>query len=292
MQTNILEQYKDLIEQTLGAYMQNDAPALLKESMAYSVAAGGKRLRPILTLLAADLADVALEQALSIACGIEMIHTYSLIHDDLPALDNDTLRRGKPTNHVVYGEAQAILAGDGLLTFAFEIMLQNALAYKENAFNQLWAISTVAKAAGVTGMVGGQVVDVALEGTKASVQQLEYIHAHKTADLFIGALLGGLLLGGPTDGQRDALYRFGYHFGIMFQAIDDVLDTVENPALGKTIGKDAASGKNTMVLLYGVDGAKQKAQEHCDKAVAALRVFGEKAQTLTDLCKDTLSRTF
>ena len=187
-----LKQCRQMVEKRLEELLQGKMPQLLWDSMGYSVAAGGKRLRPALNILGAELGGGTAVETLDIACAIEMIHTYSLIHDDLPALDNDDLRRGKPTNHVVFGEAQAILAGDGLLNYAYEVMLQNALQHGDNLQGQVEAVSIVAKSAGVSGMIAGQALDVDLEGKTAGVEELEFIHTHKTGDMITGSLLSGL----------------------------------------------------------------------------------------------------
>lgn len=263
-------------------------PKLLWDSMYYSVKAGGKRLRPVLNFLAAELIGADPAETLDIACAIEMIHTYSLIHDDLPALDNDTLRRGNPTNHVVYGEAQAILAGDGLLSYAFETMLANAMKY--DAKRHLRAVSRVAAAAGAHGMVAGQVLDVALEGKGVTEDQLTFIHNHKTADMIVGALLSGLELGDPTAEQLAAVERYGRGIGLVFQIVDDVLDVIADESLGKTTGKDAAAAKTTYASKYGIEGAMKLAEEENEKAKAALDIFGSAADELKELADLMLKR--
>ena len=221
--------------------------------MAYSVAAGGKRIRPAMNLMAAELLEGDLGEALDLACAIEMIHTYSLIHDDLPALDNDTLRRGRATNHVVYGEAQAILAGDGLLNYAYEVMLQNALRHPENAAAHLAAMDIMARAAGVTGMIAGQVQDVHLEGQQIDFAQLSYIHAHKTGDMITGALLSGLSFSTLRRSSGMPCASMGKNVGLVFQIVDDVLDVTAGDELGKSRGKDALEGKTTYASLFGVE---------------------------------------
>lgn len=249
---------------------------VLLESAGYSLLAGGKRLRPVLVLSAAKAMGVGIEEAMPYACAIEMIHTYSLIHDDLPAMDNDTLRRGRPTNHVVYGEAMAILAGDGLLTHAFAHMTAQAMRYPEHACAHLRAIRAVADAAGMEGMVAGQSLDVYCEknGTDPSDEkgQLSYIHRNKTAAMIRGALLAGAELGDPDDAQRAAFAGFGEALGVAFQVADDILDaTSTTEVMGKTVGKDAAEGKLTYVALYGVEESEKHLKKLTEDAIAAIR---------------------
>ena len=279
-----------VIDSRLNELLSVRTPELLWDSMAYSVNAGGKRVRPALNIMAASLLTKDVSQNIDIACAIEMIHTYSLIHDDLPALDNDDLRRGRATNHKVFGEAQAILAGDGLLSYAFEVMLENAKRYPENITNHMLAISHVAHAAGASGMVAGQVVDVALEGKSISTEQLQYIHRHKTADMIIGALLSGIQLHSPTDAQLNALKTYGEEVGLVFQIVDDVLDVTADESLGKSLGKDARDHKTTYASLYGVDKAMELAKDHNTAAKQALDIFGDKADELCEFADMMLNR--
>ena len=279
-----------VIDSRLNELLSVRTPELLWDSMAYSVNAGGKRVRPALNIMAASLLTEDVSQNIDIACAIEMIHTYSLIHDDLPALDNDDLRRGRATNHKVFGEAQAILAGDGLLSYAFEVMLENAKRYPENIMNHMLAISHVAHAAGASGMVAGQVVDVALEGKSISTEQLQYIHRHKTADMIIGALLSGIQLHSPTDEQLGALKTYGEEVGLVFQIVDDVLDVTADESLGKSLGKDARDHKTTYASLYGVDKAMELAKDHNTAAKQALGIFGDKADELCEFADMMLNR--
>lgn len=280
---------KHIVDKRLFELFDNDLPRLLWDSMYYSVEAGGKRLRPVLNILAAELLTDEPLETLDIACAIELIHTYSLVHDDLPAMDDDNLRRGKPTNHIVFGEAQAILAGDGLLNYAFEVMLANALHYSENSVAHLNAINTVAVAAGVKGMVAGQAQDVALEGMSISEEELLYIHTHKTGAMIRGALVSGLELYSPTQEQLESISVFGEKLGLVFQIVDDVLD-IKGGELGKTAGKDAAKGKTTFPTLYGIEGSLARAKELTFQATAALEIFGSRASVLTALAKDMLER--
>lgn len=285
-----LAELKAVVEGRLSQLMQNDAPQLLRDSMAYSLEAGGKRIRPAMNLMANELLGGDRAEALDLACAIEMIHTYSLIHDDLPALDNDTLRRGRATNHVVFGEAQAILAGDGLLNYAYEVMLNNALRHPENAAAHLEAIAIMARAAGVEGMIAGQVQDVFLEGKEINFEQLSYIHAHKTGDMITGALLSGLELCHPTQQQRAALRCYGENVGLVFQIVDDVLDVTAGEELGKSRGKDALEGKTTYASLFGIEQSMRIASEKTEEAKKALEIFGVKAEMLCALADSMLSR--
>ncbi|MGI5838998.1 MAG: polyprenyl synthetase family protein [bacterium] len=242
-------------------------PAELNQAMRYSVFAGGKRLRPILTLAAAEAVGGSSEDALPAACAVEIIHTYSLIHDDLPAMDNDDYRRGKPTNHRVFGEATAILAGDALLAFAFELLARPGGAADKN----LAVLREIAVAAGPAGLVGGQVMDIASEGCKADDATLFYIHTHKTGALFRAAVRAGAVLGGATDREIDCLTRYAEQLGLCFQITDDILDaTGEAAKLGKRVRKDAEKKKNTFPALYGLPAALDKARAAAAAALAAL----------------------
>ena len=271
-----LAELKALVEERLSQLMQNGAPQLLRDSMAYSLEAGGKRIRPAMNLMANELLGGDRAEALDLACAIEM--------------DNDTLRRGRATNHVVFGEAQAILAGDGLLNYAYEVMLNNALRHPENAAAHLEAIAIMARAAGVGGMIAGQVQDVSLEGKEISFEQLSYIHAHKTGDMITGALLSGLELCHPAQQQREALRRYGENVGLVFQIVDDVLDVTAGEELGKSRGKDALEGKTTYASLFGVEQSMRIAKEKNEEAKKALEVFGSKAEMLCALADSMLSR--
>ena len=230
------ETLERMVNEHLAAYVDSlgEIPATLRESMLYSLEAGGKRLRPVLLLAAYGLLHEDVTPALPYACALEMIHTYSLIHDDLPAMDNDTLRRGKPTNHVRFGEAVAILAGDGLLNAAFELMLREAAS--AGSLAGLRAAEIIARRAGVTGMIAGQTLDVTLEGTAPSLEKVSYIHAHKTADLLTAPLEAGLTLAGASDAALAAGREYGFHLGIAFQMVDDLLD-LEKHRHGRGTGK-------------------------------------------------------
>ncbi len=274
-------------------------PKVVYEAMRYSLDAGGKRLRPILTLAAAETvarssgySEDPFDLALPAACAVEMIHTYSLIHDDLPAMDNDSLRRGRPTNHVVYGEGMAILAGDGLLTEAFALLAAEprdpALAVRK-----IRTIHTIAVAAGSCGMVGGQAIDLLAVGSSTFDQySLQDMHARKTGALIRAAAVAGAIMGGGTDVVIRAVDEYGRHLGLAFQIVDDILD-VEGDAkdLGKTIGKDAKAGKPTYPSTYGLDASRRLAAERHDDAIAALQSAGLQGSRLADIADWVIKRT-
>ena len=277
--------YKRQVEDALNALPVTGAPDALRDAMRYSLLSGGKRLRGVLTLAACETAGGQIADALPFACAVEMIHAYSLIHDDLPAMDNDTLRRGKPTNHVVYGEALAILAGDGLLTHAFEVMAASPHP------RALAALCEMAKAAGVGGMLRGQVLDVTLEGTAPRIETVLDIHRGKTAALLTAPVTAGLILAGAEESRVEAGRQYGFHLGMAFQIIDDLLDIEGDPALmGKTLGKDREEGKLTWPACVGVEKARQDAAEHIRLAQEALAPFGEKAAFLRETAAASLGR--
>ena len=286
----LINEYAAVVNYRLVQLMENKSPKLLNDSMCYSLYAGGKRIRPVLNLMAALLVNDKYEENLDLACGIEMIHTYSLIHDDLPALDNDTLRRGKPTNHTVYGEAQAILAGDGLLNYAYEIMLKNALRHPENLERHVRAVKEVADRAGVEGMIAGQVQDVYLAGKLYKESDVLYIHAHKTADMITGSLLSGLMIYSDDEEQLKALENYGQNLGMVFQIIDDVLDITAGEELGKSRGKDIEEGKATFPAIYGIEKSVEIARQKTEEAKDSLAVFGDKKQDLCDVADYMLNR--
>jgi geranylgeranyl diphosphate synthase, type II len=263
-------------------------PSSIHEAMRYSVFAGGKRLRPVLCLEAARLFSDPPAAAVTAGCAIEFIHTYSLIHDDLPALDNDDLRRGKPTCHKQFGEAIAILAGDGLLTLAFETLAQTPV----EAARGVRLISEVSRAAGtVRGMVGGQVADLEAEKTRADLATLEYIHRSKTAALIRAACVAGAIAGGASDSDVERLRNFGENIGWAFQVVDDILDVEESSAaLGKTAGKDQAQQKATYPALIGLTQSREVASELAAKAISELEPFGARAGNLRELADFLVER--
>jgi len=273
-----------------------EEPETIVKAMSYSIFAGGKRLRPMLVVAAAECCGLPGRKVLKTACALEMIHTYSLIHDDLPAMDDDDLRRGKPTNHKVFGEAMAILAGDGLLTYAFEAAAQNAADLELSGRQTAELIRTIARGAGTQGMVGGQVADIEAEGWKSKnhgfdpKKALEYIHLHKTAALMVASLDAGAILAQASPVHRRRLQDFGRCTGLAFQIADDVLDVVGDKAkLGKK-GSDADNDKLTYARLYGIDRSREMAAALTARAHAALKPFGRKAQPLHDLADYIIQR--
>jgi geranylgeranyl diphosphate synthase type II len=263
-------------------------PSSIHRAMRYSVFAGGKRIRPILCLASARMFTDALAGAIQVGCAIEFIHTYSLIHDDLPALDNDDLRRGKPTCHKVFGEAMAILAGDALLTLAFQALAAASL----EASRRVQVIAEISAAAGtVDGMVGGQVADVEAGGKPVDAATLEYIHRSKTAALICGSIVAGAIAGGANHEDVERLRRFGGQIGWAFQVVDDILDVEESSAsLGKTAGKDQAQQKATYPALYGIEKSRSIAAELEANALKGLDCYGEKALQLRQLAQFLVAR--
>ena len=265
-------------------------PQPLRSAMRYSLLLPGKRIRPCLLLAAYHLLKEDWEQVVPFACALEMIHTYSLIHDDLPSMDDDALRRGKPTNHRVYGENMAILAGDGLLNMAYETML-NAPFSSEHPAQAVAAMREIAHRAGVCGMIAGQTLDVKLEGHTPSRESVRYIHLHKTADLLTAPITAGLMLTGASQEQLEAGRIYGRGLGLAFQIVDDLLDLEGDAALmGKETGMDAARGKMTWPAVCGVEQARLDAQQAVEEAVQAISLFGEKAEKLSQLAHKTLVR--
>lgn len=297
-----LKEYATMVENRLGEllpkmiegeYEIGGMPWLLSDSMRYSLLAGGKRLRPSMLLACVEMLGGKLEDGIDFACAVEMIHTYSLIHDDLPGMDNDTMRRGRPTNHVVFGEGQAILAGDGLLNLAFETMLRAGLAHSDCAADYLAAVDEVAKGSGVTGMIAGQVMDLHCERQNMMDERaLSYIQHNKTACMFIYPLRAAGRICTASEGQLAALEAYGRAFGLLFQATDDLLDVVgDAQEMGKTLGKDAASGKLTCISAYGVEGTRKLVNELYHQAVEAMAQFGDGADFFVELVKNMVERT-
>jgi geranylgeranyl diphosphate synthase type II len=259
--------------------------------MHYACTDGGKRLRPVLLLEFCRLCGGDVQAALPFACAIEMIHAYSLVHDDMPCMDNSPLRRGKPAVHKKYGEDMALLVGDGLLTFAFETMLSRI----ENipADRVLSAALELAQSAGIDGMVGGQTIDLQSEGKTISVEQLNVLQSLKTGALLKAACVMGAILGGASSEIRAAAEKFGKEIGRAFQIVDDILDaTADATTLGKPVGADAAAEKSTYVTLLGLQKAKEMAQKHTNEAIEALRLFGDDADSLRCLARALLERCY
>ncbi len=268
---------------------EKDCPQnTIYKAMNYSLKAGGKRIRPVLMLACSELVGGQIQSAMPFACAIEMIHTYSLIHDDLPCMDNDDLRRGKPTNHKVFGEAMAVLAGDALLNCAFETMLKNTDVSPNMT---LAAMSEIATAAGTEGMIGGQVIDIESEGKTVDAVTLMTMHLHKTAALIMASARVGALLGGGSREDLAAMEEFSRYLGIAFQIKDDILDvTGSEEMLGKKTGVDSLLQKSTFVSIYGMEQSQNLLNDYTQKAIEVLSNYGEKAEFLIELSKFLLSR--
>lgn len=288
--------YKELeekiidINKNLDKYIEEkEAPqGTIYKAMNYSVKAGGKRIRPVIMLAATELVGGNSENVMPFACALEMIHTYSLIHDDLPCMDNDDLRRGKPTNHKVFGEAIAVLSGDALLNKAFEIMLKNSQLTPNMT---IAAMSEMATASGTEGMIGGQVIDIESEDKQIDAVTLMTLHLNKTGALIMAAAKIGALLGGGSREDLLLMEDFSRYLGIAFQIKDDILDVEGDEAsLGKKTGVDADNQKSTFVSIYGLEQAKTILEDYTKKAIDTLVSYGDKANFLVELSKFLLSR--
>ena len=290
------DDYKKMIDEHLLDFLPNidNKSISLYESMKYSLTAGGKRIRPVLLLAACDFAGGDVREALPYACAMEYIHTYSMIHDDLPAMDNDDLRRGVPTNHKVYGEVLAILAGDGLLTSAFEAMNKDLMLYLDDAnqmAKRIRAINAIAKGAGCRGMVAGQVSDIEGENNEYSNEMLEYIHINKTGALIISAIKAGLYLGNPTKDMLSNLDIYSENLGLAYQIADDILDEIGDPKeLGKAIGSDKKQHKNTYTSLNGLEAAFARLEHLTDDALEAIAPYYDNAEFFRDLALQLKTR--
>ena len=263
-------------------------PDVIYRAMRYSVLSGGKRIRPVLVLAACDAVGGDQKAAIPTACAVEFIHAYSLIHDDLPALDNDDFRRGKPSNHKVFGEAMAILAGDALLTLAFETIASTKDVPSDVA---LEVTRRIASAAGIGGMVTGQVVDMVSEGKEIDAESLEFIHANKTGALIEVSVVAGGLLGGGTPEQIKTLGLYGQKIGLAFQIADDILDIEgEREKTGKPVGSDRKNRKSTYPSLFGLEKSKEIACKTVDEAIEALSIFNDRADTLRALARFIIER--
>lgn len=282
------------IEELLNKYMpqENGYQKTIFEAMNYSLKAGGKRLRPILTLESCKIVGGKEEDAIPFAMAIEMIHTYSLIHDDLPPLDNDDLRRGKPTNHKVYGDAMAILAGDALLNYAFEIMLKSSIG-KENPEKYLKAINEIAISSGVYGMIGGQVVDIESEDKKIDIKKLDFIHLNKTAAIIIGCMRAGAIIGDATEEQLENITKYAENIGLSFQIADDILDiTGDEAKLGKKVGSDIDNNKSTYPSLIGLEESKKIANDLINEAKYKISKINGNTEFLHDLAEYIVAREY
>lgn len=289
-----LQEKKELIDAALTKILprETDYPQTLCKAIRYSVMTGGKRIRPILALAAFDATRGRGKAILSFACALELIHAYSLIHDDLPAMDDDDFRRGRPTVHRVFGEAQAILAGDALLAEAFKTMSRAVLDHQVDSLVAISIIDEVATAAGFRGLVGGQAVDVASEGREVNLPTVEYIHAHKTGALILASVRTGARLGGATESELEAMTQYGERIGLAFQIVDDVLNVVgESSTLGKPVGSDETKKKATYPLVVGVEDSKGVAEGLVKEAISHLSVFGKHGEPLKEIARYLIRRT-
>ncbi|MHB1042170.1 MAG: polyprenyl synthetase family protein [Eubacteriales bacterium] len=280
------------VDQALQSFLppEDAYPPLIHQAVRYSVLGGGKRLRPVLALASAEAVGGDTAIVLPAACSLEMIHAYSLIHDDLPAMDNDDFRRGRPTCHKAFGEAAAILAGDALLTLAFGTLAKSDGAAPECIIK---VIGEVAFAAGTKGLIGGQVVDTLSSDEDTDVLTLEYIHSHKTGALYRAAVRAGAILAGASHAQLAALTEYAEHLGMAFQIKDDMLDIEgDEKVIGKPVGSDQKNKKATYPALYGIAGAREKATQAARSALAALELFGGEADFLRSLVQYVINRDF
>ncbi len=287
-----LKDRQKIVEEALRRYLpdEDSIPQELHAAIHYSVFAGGKRIRPILCLAAAEACGGDMAPAMPVACALELIHTYSLIHDDLPAMDNDDFRRGKPTSHKVFGEAVAILAGDALLTEAF-VLLSRAEKVRHAAERRLAVIQEIAHAAGIAGMVGGQALDIRVEKNDLDCAGLTDIHRRKTGALIMAAVKSGAILAGASDDKIQALGVYGSHIGIAFQIADDILNVEgDSNLMGKKTGSDAALGKVTYPALLGLEAARGKLAEHIEMAIAGLAAFDSRALPLRVIARYIMER--
>ena len=287
-----LRDRRRIVEEALFKYLpaENNTPAEIYKAVRYSVFAGGKRIRPILCLAAAEACGGNIESSMPVACSLELIHTYSLIHDDLPSMDNDDFRRGKPTCHKVFGENIAILAGDALLTEAF-VLLSRAEKVDSSAEKLLVVIHEIAQAAGIAGMVGGQTLDVLSEKSSPDLEVLQQIHRRKTGAMIKAAVVSGAIMSDAPKDKIQALADYGMNIGIAFQIADDILNVEgDRELMGKETGSDKALGKVTYPSLMGMDYAKQELQNSIDKAMICLAVFDKRALPLRQIARYIMER--
>lgn len=289
---NELKIKSEYIEEQLKKYMPKEEgyQKTIFKAMNYSLSSGGKRLRPILTLEATKLVGGNEKDAIPFSMAIEMIHTYSLIHDDLPAMDNDDFRRGKPTNHKVFGDAMATLAGDALLNYAFEVMLKESIN-KNNSEIHLKAIYEIAKGAGIYGMIGGQVVDVESENKSIEKEKLDFIHMHKTASMIVGCMKAGAIIGNASDEDLQNITKYAKNIGLAFQIVDDILDIVgDENILGKPVGSDLDNHKSTYPALVGLDESRKIARNLIQEAKESIKKVPGNSSFLENLADYIISR--
>lgn len=276
-----LKERSRLVDEALDKFLPSAEayPQLIHEAMRYSIFAGGKRLRPVLVLAAAEAVGGSAERAMPVACALELIHTYSLVHDDLPAMDNDDLRRGRPTSHKVYGEAMAIMVGDALLTMAFELIAKSGEMVAPELANRV--TMEIARASGSCGLIGGQVVDTLSENKSIDGQVLEYIHRHKTGALFKAAVRSGAIISNAAQEELEALTVYASQMGLAFQIKDDLLDIEgDQIKIGKPVGSDIKNQKATYPSIYGLERAREMASSAAAEANEALKIFGAKGEFL------------
>lgn len=282
--TTLSKEYKLVLEKQMVNYVKNlQAPSVVKEAMIYSLEAGGKRIRPMLVLAVLSSFGKDVERGIPVAAAIEMIHTYSLIHDDLPCMDDDDLRRGKPTNHKVFGEAVAVLAGDALLTYSFQLIA--GINHPDVTPEMTLAlIAEISKSAGAEGMVGGQIADMEGENKQLTIEELEHMHEHKTGKLLQASILSGAILAEANAEQREHLRQFAFHLGLAFQIRDDILDIEgSEEVIGKPVGSDMTNHKSTYPALLTLEGAKDKLREQIQFAHAALAATNLPTTILSEL---------
>lgn len=287
------KEYLNIVNQGLEEFLplKEGNKKTIHEAMRYSLMAGGKRIRPVIALGVCDIFEYDLAEALPFACAIEMIHTYSLIHDDLPSMDNDDLRRGKPTNHKVYGDAMAILAGDGLLNLAFEVMSASMIKDKDTAYRKVFAMNVIANASGINGMIGGQVIDIESEGKLICEDTLREMHSLKTGALLRAPVLAASYLCGLDQRERSILDVYASRIGLAFQIKDDILDVEgDTQKLGKSCGSDENNKKSTFVSLFGLDKSRQLLDQVTQEAIESISYFGTRTAFLEQLAKKLAQR--
>ncbi|MBF8982667.1 polyprenyl synthetase family protein [Lutibacter sp. B2] len=290
----ILKEKLEIIEKAMDHYLpkEKNYQDIIFESMRYSIFAGGKRLRPILMMAACEFVNGDIDDVIPFACAMEMIHCYSLIHDDLPAMDDDDYRRGKLTNHKVYGDAIAILAGDGLLNYAYELMIKSSLDKNENN-KKIIAMNEIASSAGIHGMIGGQVADLISENKSIDEKTLDFIHKNKTGALIISSIRTGAILGGATEKELNALSEYATNIGLGFQITDDILDIIgDEEKIGKKVGSDIQNNKATYPVLYGLDESMKKVQDLFNQSVESLKSFGQKSDFFINLADYLVKRDY
>ncbi|MCR4924954.1 MAG: polyprenyl synthetase family protein [Clostridiales bacterium] len=282
-----MQEYIKIVEEKLFSYLPKaeNGQDIVCDAMRYSITNGGKRIRPVLVLEFCRLCGGNIEKALPFACAVEMIHTYSLIHDDLPCMDDDDMRRGKPSCHIKFGEEYALLAGDGLLNLAFETMLKETLN-SDDTKSFIKAAYTLARSSGVQGMIGGQVIDLLSENSKNSLERLKVMDKLKTGALIEASCLMGCIIANADEEKLNAALKYAENIGLAFQIVDDILDVIGEPEeLGKPIGSDEENEKTTYVSILGLDEAKNYAEKLSEDAVSALTVFGDDAEFLSELAR-------